>query len=91
MAQNALLRQRVAELQAQAKVDREWWDEKKASIQSEFMKELDEDSAKARPAAATGDRIASDEDSVLVEAGGPASTGSVAGTKGGTKKRKGKK
>ena len=92
MAQNALIRQRVAELQAQAKTDREWWDKKKASIQSEFMKELDEDSAKStRQIAATGEKVVSDEDAVLVEGGGPASTGSLAGTKGGTKKRKGKK
>lgn len=91
MAQNALIRQRVAELQAQAKIDREWWDKKKASIQSEFMKELDADSAKLKPIAAAGDKFGSDEDAVLVEGGGPASTGSVAGTKGGTKKRKGKK
>lgn len=91
MAQNALVRQRVAELQTQAKVDREWWDKKKAGIQSDFMKELEEDSAKSRPTVATGDKATSDEDAVLVEGGGPASTGSVAGTKGGTKKRKGKK
>lgn len=91
MAQTALVRQRVAGLQAQAKTDREWWDKKKASIQSDFMKELEEDAAKSKPAVATGDRVASDEDAVLVEGGGPASTGAVAGAKGGTKKRKGKK
>ena len=91
MAQNAIVRQRVAGLQAQAKVDRDWWDNKKASIQSDFMKELGEDSAKSRPTAATGDKAGSDEDAVLVEGGGPASTGSAAGSKGGTKKRKGKK
>lgn len=91
MAQNALVRQRVAELQAQAKTDREWWDKKKASIQSDFMKELEGDAAKSKPTTATGDKVASDEDAVLVEGGGPASTGSAAGAKGGTKKRKGKK
>lgn len=91
MAQNALIRQRVAELQAQAKTDREWWDKKRASIQSDFMKELEEDSARSKPTVPTGDKGASDEDAVLVEGGGPASMGSVAGTKGGTKKRKGKK
>ena len=41
MANNALIRQRYEEIQAQAKVDREWWDRKRATTQAEFMKELD--------------------------------------------------
>ena len=41
MANNALVRQRYEEIQAQAKVDREWWDRKRATTRAEFMKELD--------------------------------------------------
>ena len=56
------------------------------------MKELDEDKARAEAEkvvkAVKGERTGSDEDAVLVEGGGPATTGSAAG-KGG-KKRKGK-
>ena len=90
MVNNALLREKINEIQAKGKVDREWWDKERASIQSRFMKELDEDAATGEAAKATGnDRMGSDEDAVLVEGGGPASSGSAAG-KGG-KKRKGKK
>lgn len=105
MVNNEALRQKVAELQAQGKADREWWDQERASIRSNFMKELDEDSgAGAGAGAGTGtlkpnsavgaEKGGSDEDAVLVEGGGPAASGSAASSssKGGTtKKRKGKK
>ena len=93
MHQNALLRQKLAEIQAQGKADRQWWDKEKASIQSNFMKELGEDARESsKPAtSAIGDKVGSDEDAVLVESGGPAASGSVSNAKGGTKKRKGKK
>ena len=99
MASNAVIRQKVNEIQAQAKVDREWWDKKRASIQSEFMKELDEgapvsSSSTSRPATSGGEKVGSDEDTVLVEGGGPTSPPTPAtggGTKGVSKKKKGKK
>lgn len=103
MVNNEALRQKVVELQAQGKADREWWDQERASIQSNFMKELDENSGAGagtgggapKPNAATGaEKGGSDEDTVLVEGGGPAASGSTANnsSKGGTsKKRKGKK
>ena len=93
MVNNTSVRQKVAEVQAQAKADREWWDRKRASIQNDFMKELDAGaSASSRPNTSVGEKLGSDEDAVLVEAGGPAATGSATGGgKGGGKKRKGKK
>ena len=96
MATNAITRQRIDEIQAQAKVDREWWDRKRASIQTEFMKELDEGSVASRPVTAGGEKIGSDEDTVLVEGGGPTTTtpsaaGSAGGVGKGGKKKKGKK
>jgi len=77
------------ELQAQKVSEREWWDRKKANIHTEFMKELDEGSVtgpttKKAPAAAS--RV-SDDDAVLVEAGGPADK--PQGSEG--KKKKGRK
>jgi len=81
MANNDLLRKRTDEIQAQAASERAWWDKKRAGIQSDFMKELDGPAKPATP----GEKGASDEDAVLVEAGGPA-----AGAKSG-KKKKGKK
>ena len=100
MASNAIIRQRIDEIQAQAKVDREWWDKKRANIQSEFMKELDggapasRSTSTSRPATSGGEKIGSDEDTVLVEGGGPTSPApptATGGTKGSSKKKKGKK
>jgi len=42
IANNQVIRTRMTELQAQKDAEREWWDIRKAKIQSEFMKELDE-------------------------------------------------
>lgn len=101
MVNNEALRQKVAEIQAQGKADREWWDQERATIQSNFMKELDENSGAGagvgtlKPnAAAVAEKGGSDEDAVLVEGGEPAASGSAANSssKGGTsRKRKGKK
>jgi translocation protein SEC66 len=86
IASNQLIRKRMEELQATQESEREWWDRKKATIQSDFMKELDEDPAKAAKSTPAGSR-ASDDDAVLVEAGGPADKSGAAGSK----KKKGKK
>lgn len=90
MHHNAILRDRLAYIQAKGKKDREWWDQEKATIQSNFMRELGEDEKEnSKPAAASlADRAGSDEDAVLVEGGGPATLGA---SKGAARKRKGKK
>lgn len=92
MVNNATIRERVGELQAKGRADREWWDKERESISSKFMQELDEEvpAGGSKPASTKAGN--SDEEAVLVEAGGPAAGGSTAGSKGGTvKKRKGKK
>ncbi|KAI9680017.1 MAG: translocation protein S66 [Caeruleum heppii] len=98
MAANNHLRNRHDEIQNQATSEKQWWEQRRANIQSDFMKELDEGigaagtetsgkKEKAGPSTAgTGEGRGSDEDAVLVEGGGP-----MAGGKGGTKKKKGKK
>lgn len=92
MVQAEITHKKIEELQEQGKADRAWWDQERASIQSKFMKELD-DGAPSNPAnkPTTPGADKSDEDAVLVEGGGPAASGSAAGAKGGTKKRKQKK
>ena len=92
MVNNAAIRERVAELQAKGKADRDWWDIERESISIKFMQELDEGvPPKTSNRALTGAGN-SDEEAVMVEGGGPAAGGSTAGSKGGTvKKRKGKK
>ncbi|KAG8526777.1 uncharacterized protein KY384_008206 [Bacidia gigantensis] len=93
MVNNATIREKIVGVQAKGRKDREWWDQERASVQSQFMKELNDDAAgteapKVGPAAAS-DKVGSDEDTVLVEGGGPATPGSTAGK--GPKKRKGKR
>lgn len=102
MVHNQSIREKVAEIQAQGKSDREWWEHKRATIQSNFMKELEEDTISGptsgstsspapsgvRSASTSAEKVGSDDDTVLVEGGGPATSGSA---KGNTKKRKGKK
>lgn len=83
MANNALIRKRVNDIQSQIKAERDWWDKRRAKIQSDFMKELDE----PKTAPASGGK-GSDEDGVLVEGGGP--DVQVSGQQGSVKKRKGK-
>lgn len=87
MVNNVTLRERVAELQAKGRADRAWWDEERKSISTKFLQELDEEVPAGGSKPASTGAGNSDEEAVLVEAGG-----STAGSKGGTvKKRKGKK
>lgn len=41
MAANNLFRARLDEIQAQTETEKVWWEKRRASIQTEFMKELD--------------------------------------------------
>ncbi|KAL8642143.1 MAG: hypothetical protein Q9228_001135 [Teloschistes exilis] len=94
MHHNAILRDKLNAIQTQGKADRQWWDHEKASIQSKFMKELDEGEKESTKLTATSgtDKFGSDEDAVVVDGGGPAAASGTSNTpKGGTKKRKGKK
>ncbi|EMC95208.1 hypothetical protein BAUCODRAFT_46154, partial [Baudoinia panamericana UAMH 10762] len=78
MNQNLLIKQRTAEIQAQLEQEKAWWEKKRAGIQSDFMKEIGAEEAedgKAQPPEAPLQQKkngSSDEDAVLVEAGGPA-------------------
>jgi len=85
IAANTVLRKRLDEIQAQTQAEKEWWEKRRASIQTEFMKEL-EAPAVATPvkAAPVASKSVSDEDTVLVES--PA-----VNDKTGSKKKKGKK
>ncbi|KAF2754322.1 hypothetical protein EJ05DRAFT_469426 [Pseudovirgaria hyperparasitica] len=75
IAQNIVARKRLEEIQAQVDADKEWWEKKKASVSSEFMKELDNEAAASPPSAmnkpSPTNTKGSDDDAVIVEAGGP--------------------
>ncbi len=87
MVNNVTIRERVAELQAKAKADSESWAKERESISSKFMQELDKEGPVESSKPASTGASNSDEEAVLVDAGGPG-----AASKGGTvKKRKGKK
>ena len=85
MAANSVVRKKVEEIQAQAKAEREWWDEKRANIKTEFLKELDGGS-ETKKSSLIPERPGSEDDAVLVEAGKSEPSG-----KGSTKKKKGKR
>lgn len=88
MAGNAVVRQRIQEIQSQTESEKAWWNKRKATIQSDFMKELDEESGAARqteeseklstPAAAKS----SDDEAVLVEKDEPVTPSKSAKKKG---------
>lgn len=78
MAANMMFRQKLDDIQAQTEAEVEWWTKRRASIQDEFMKELET----GTPAKTS--KPGSDEDAVIVEAEGTATTGSI-------RKKKGKK
>jgi len=80
------------ELQAQTKTEKEWWEKKKAGVQAEFMKELETENLGANAtskagATASATSKVSDDDTVMVEGGGPADKAQAGGTK---KKKKAK-
>lgn len=82
MNQNVLLREQVVELQGKLEAEKSWWENKRAGIQSELMKELDEDEKTEKT---TPRKTGSDDDAVLVEAGGPADQSGASGKKKGKK------
>jgi len=85
MAINERLRKRIDDIQNTVEAETAWWDKRRATIQSDFLKELDEEDTEKK----------SEDDAVLVDAGTPGPAASTAAsTPAGTpsgKKKKGKK
>ncbi|KAK8114620.1 preprotein translocase subunit Sec66 [Apiospora kogelbergensis] len=77
IAANTVLRNRLDEIQNKSAAEKEWWDKRRETIQTEFMKELEEEPAKGST------KVSSDDDAVLVDSTTPVTTPS--------KKKKGKK
>ncbi|RFU32038.1 hypothetical protein B7463_g4313, partial [Scytalidium lignicola] len=69
IAANTVFRKRLDEIQAQTEAEKEWWEKRRASIQAEFMKELD--TSPTASGKSPANKVGSDEDAILVEAGGP--------------------
>ncbi|KAK4227204.1 Sec62/63 complex, subunit Sec66 [Podospora fimiseda] len=58
IAANKALRERLEEIEGQTEHEKEWWEKKRATIRTEFMKELDEAESKS---------VASHDEPVLVD------------------------
>jgi translocation protein SEC66 len=65
MAQNTHIRERLLEIMSKSETEKKWWESRKAMIQSDFMKELDEEKTSK----------SSEEDAVLVDAPGKGKKG----------------
>jgi translocation protein SEC66 len=76
-----MLRGRLDEIQSQTASEKQWWEKRRTTIRTDFMKELDEGD-KTSPQAKS---VASEEDAALVETAAPSSTPAS------SKKKKGKK
>jgi len=85
IAASAVFRNRLDEIQAQTDTEKEWWEKRRAAIESDFMKELDAP-AETTKAVPTTSKSISDEDTVLVENENPAVNG-----QGSMRKKKGKR
>ena len=66
---------KLEEIQSKTDAEKEWWENRRNAISTEFMKELEEDAGVKAP---------SSEDGILVDVGSPDASGS-------SKKKKGKK
>jgi len=86
IAANTILRKRLDEIQSQTQAEKEWWERRRTSIQTDFLRELDSGSSGVAKAAVPVTKSIIDEDTVLVEGGGP-----TANEKGSTRKKKAKK
>jgi hypothetical protein len=107
MAANAVLKKKLAAINASVEPEKEWWEAKKATTKEDFMRELDKDATAEKkeratatqPAAAHTEKMVRSQSSdgsdeaVLVETPAqPAAGGSGGGGSGGKgKKKKGKK
>lgn len=60
MAQNTHIRERLGEIMSKSEEEKKWWESRRAMVQADFMKELDDEKKKN-----------SEDEAVLVEAGGP--------------------
>lgn len=88
LAQNANLRKRITELQAQKDNEREWWESRKKSIEADLL--ADEAASSEVVEAKKAPSRTSDDDTVLVESGGPVDVKGQQGGSGKKNKKKGK-
>ena len=73
-----MLKKRITDLQSQKDAEKEWWDSRKKTIEADLMAELETDTAAEGKKAPSR---TSDDDTVLVESGGPTEKGQ-SGAKG---------
>jgi hypothetical protein len=103
MAANAVLKKKLAAINASVEPEKEWWEAKKATTKEDFMRELDRDATAEKKERATATQAAAahtekmargqssdgSEEAVLVET--PAQPTAGGGGGGGSSGGKGKK
>ncbi|KAF2970169.1 hypothetical protein GQX73_g3365 [Xylaria multiplex] len=77
IAGNTILRTRLEEIEGRTEADKQWWEKRREAIKEDFMKELEDDSAKGST------KAVSDDEAVHVEL-----NSSPTATPGGSKKKK---
>jgi hypothetical protein len=105
MAANAVLKKKLAAINASVEPEKEWWEAKKATTKEDFMRELDKDAAAEKKERATATQVAAaytekmargqssdgSEEAILVETPAQPTAGGGGGGGGKGKKKKGKK
>jgi translocation protein SEC66 len=86
IAANKALRDRLEEIEEQTERDKEWWEKRRSSIKTEFMKELDQEASEEKVQTSKASVAGSEDEPVLVDTDTPSATPS-----GASKKKKGKK
>lgn len=84
IASNAAFKKRLDEIQAKAPADKQWWEKRRASIQSELG--IEDTTSKMPVPVISRSLGGSDENAILIEGGGP-----PVSDKGSIRKKKGKK
>lgn len=86
IAASTMTRKKLDEIQSQLETEKEWWERRRASIQADFMKELDAGAATTPGKSNTASKTGSEDEAVLVDTPKVNGTGSVRGKKKGGKK-----
>lgn len=79
IAAGAQFKNRLDEINSQTESEKEWWEKRRASIQAEFMKEIESETSE-NAAKKVARSVTSDDDAVLVDSA--SNTGSIRKKKG---------
>lgn len=79
IAANTVFRNRLDEIQGKAASEKEWWEKRRATVQTEFMKELETPATSAK---SVEGKTGSEDDAIMVESPPVTDQGSMRKKKG---------